>query len=106
MGLGIANQPAALDSITKAAGGSKCDVCGRTVDVAQIIGTLEGPDPEMGGLASVSYICTFCLARGIQAVTGFRAVRTLKSWYLVRNAHRDIKPGNVHHWTQEEELVG
>ncbi len=96
MGLGRANQPTVVEGITHAGDPAKCDVCGREVDIAQVIGLIEGPDPEMGGLANVVYLCTFCCARAIEAVTGFRAVRVLKSWYQVREAHANIHPSRIH----------
>lgn len=98
-------QHTTIEGITAALPPDHCDVCGRTKDVAQVIGTIEGPDPDAGGVSTLQFICSYCAARIIQATTGFKAVKQLYTWYRVRELHPKVKPENVHHWTDEEELV-
>lgn len=80
-------QHTTIDGITQSVGGDRCDVCGREKDVAQVIAVLEGPDPDMGGLANMVFVCSYCAARIIQATTGFKAVKQLRTWYQVRALH-------------------
>lgn len=98
-------QHTTLEGITHALDGDRCDVCGRTKDVAQVIGAMESADPEMGGVATLQFICSYCAARIIQATTGFKAVKQLYTWYRVRELHPKVKPEHIHHWTDEEEIV-
>lgn len=106
MGRGIVNQSSTVEGVSAAGSADKCDVCGRQRDVAQIVCTMEGPDPEIGGLANLVYICTFCCARAIQAVTGFRAVRQLKSWYLVRDRHPNLDGLAVQKLADGDDWIG
>ena len=90
MGTSEYRKRAQLEGIEPASEADKCEVCGRETDIVQFICMMEGPDPEMGGLANIVYICTYCCARGIQAVTGFKAVKVLKGWYTVRGAYPEL----------------
>lgn len=87
----------AVGQITAGDSEAVCEVCGSTQDVAQVIGTVEGPDPEMGGLATITFICSRCAAYIIQVTTGFRAVKTLDSWYYIRGKHKRYRAGTGAH---------
>lgn len=94
---------ATIEGIQQASPEDKCDVCGRERDVAQIICTMEGPDPEMGGLANMVFICSYCCARAIQAATGFKMVKQLNNWYRIRDAYPKLHP-NVYHKVEPEDI--
>lgn len=91
MGISGIQHTQVAERVSKAEAPDHCDLCGSTRDVAQCIGTMEGPDPEIGGLASLFFICSRCAAYAIQVTTGFRAVKTLASWYQVRERYAKYK---------------
>lgn len=73
----------------------RCDVCGSHRDVAQVICVMESPTGEADGLANMVFICSTCAAYIIQITTGFKAVKSLASWYQVRRYHATHRGGGT-----------
>lgn len=77
--------------------GSQCDCCGATTELAAYLVTAAEADKETEQAIPLGVLCAECLARGIQAATGFRAVGQLASWRRMRGAKSltAAKPGEA-----------
>ncbi len=83
------------DAIQRGDADDRCDICGTGVDVAQVICVMESPTGDADGLANLVYICARCAAVIIEVATGFKAPKSLESWYTVRRYHATHKGGGT-----------